>query len=549
MGFFESIQHYVATTPPEIMAAHALFTFGWFPVMGVVIWGLLEVWLDRKQGQYWEHMKWTLLAINVPQDAVQTPKGMENFFNMLAGSKSSITWKEKWFLGKFQPYFSLEIVSIGGRITFYVRCVDKLRDLVEAAFYAQYPEAQIMEAEDNYFDFIPNEFPDEEYDVWGSEMKLGKKSYLPIRTYDLFEHQGEKDLRFKDPLLSILENLGKMRPGEAYMMQILIMPPDEQDWVKEGRTYIEKIYGIEKPKKKSWMQDTVGWLPEELIRQTTGAELFGAAGAEKKPDDFKMFKLTPEERDQLDAVKEKISKIGFISKIRFVYCAKKELFRKGTIASMSKGMFHQYGHQNWNKLGLHDPATPKDDYPWMEWQMAGKQRSLVSRYKNRTFAGANPFYLNVAELATLFHFPAADARTPVLTTLGARRSEAPLELQFAVEGASILANMNRTASESSTLPSSAGPSASTAQETLSVPHIASPTAAVSGAAAQYQAAQAKGADHAFDGLANTPHSLPMNAAERMPIAGMPAPLPPGLDLADQSLPPSDVPENLPLEKF
>ena len=40
--------------------------------------------------------------------------------------------------------------------------------------------------------------------------------------------------------------------------------------------------------------------------------------------------------------------------------------------------------------------------------------------------------LNTVELATLFHFPAADARTPVLSTTGARRAEAPSTLQVAM---------------------------------------------------------------------------------------------------------------------
>ena len=547
MGIIEAIEQYLATTPPEIMGAHVLLFIAPLILASVLIWGFQLIWIDMKQGQYAGAIKWVMLSVNVPQDAMQSPKGMENFFNLLAGSKSAITWKEKWLNGKFQAYFSFEIASVDGRISFYIRTPIKYRDLIEAAFYAQYPEAQIVEVTEDYTDFIPNEYPDEEYDAWGSEMTTRKANYLPIKTYELFEHQGEKDLRFKDPLLSMLENMGKMRVGESYMIQFLIMQPDEQDWVKEGRAYIEKLYGIEKPKKKGWVDDAVGWLPQEIMRQATGAEFGGEEAAAQ--DNFKAFKITPEERDQMDAIKEKISKLGWLTKIRFVYVAKRELFRKGTIASMTKGTFHQYAHQNWNKLGIHGPATPKDDYFFQEWAMPSKQKGLISRYKNRSFAGGTPFIMNTAELATLFHFPPADARTPVLTSLGARRSEAPIELDFAAEGAAILSNVDRTSTADVQDGVPGIPTKAVSAGPLTVPSISSPTAGVSTIPAP--SAANPGVDVAFD--QSSPAPAPPVAMEAeldpgMPRAGMPAPLPPGLDLNDQSRPPTDVPENLPLDQ-
>ncbi|MBU0614319.1 hypothetical protein KJ766_03515 [Patescibacteria group bacterium] len=365
LGFFADIisaaQHYFATTPVEVMASHALLAVGWVPILGVMIWGFIELWVDNRQGIYWDNLKWNMLAINIPQDAIQTPKGMENFFNNIAGSKSAITWKEKWMFGKFQAFFSLEIVGKDGNIQFYIRCINKYRDLVEAALYAQYPEAQITEVED-YIDSIPDEYPNDDVDCWGSEMVLRKKDYLPIRTYEHFEHMGQKDQMFKDPILPLLEIMGKMRKGEMYVIQIVIMQPDEQDWIKEGKKQIMKMYGKLKEEKKSSLLEDAAWLPAEVMRQVTGLDVgFGSASSESA-DDFAMFKITPDERDQIEGIKEKISKIGWESHVRFLYWAKPELYRKGTIAAMSKGYFHQFAHQDWNKFGIYGPATPKDDY-------------------------------------------------------------------------------------------------------------------------------------------------------------------------------------------
>lgn len=522
-----SILHYFQTTPVDQMAAHALFAVGWIPIAGVVVWGLIQIWQDNRQGIYASKLKWQLLQIHIPADAIQTPKGMENFFTNLAGSKSSVTWKEQWLDGKFQAWFSLEIVSISGDIRFYIRCVQKYRDVVESALYAQYPEASISEVED-YVDLLPDEYPNGDWDVWGSEMTLKKGSELPIRTWVDFEHQGEKDQRLKDPLLPLLEGLGKMLPGEMYWLQILIMQPDEQDWVKAGVKQIQAAYGKEEKKKKSGID--LAWVPAEMLNQVTGGALSGGADGGSDADQFAAFRITPQERDQLDAISRKISKLGWYTKIRFVYGARPELYRKGTMASMTKGIFHQYGHLSMNKFGIHGPATPKDDYFWQEWSIEQKKTDLVKRYKGRSFSGATPFILNTEELATLFHFPAADARTPVLTSLGSRRAEAPTELHFAGTDEPDLPNLTPP-------PGVEQPAAEKRPAgvpgPLATPHPTAPTQLSPEPEAETEV--------------HTPTPVPSSPMhdENMPRPGMPAPLPPGLDLADEPLESMETPENLP----
>lgn len=520
---FDAFVRLLETTPLETLASYALIFVGTVAIISVLIWGFATVWLDTKQGQYWSNIKWSLLAISVPQDSVNTPKGMENFFNSIAGSKSSITWKEKWLWGKFQAYFSLEIVSMEGRIQFYVRTPIKYRDNIESALYAQYPEAQITEVED-FGPAMVGEYPNEEWDCFGSEMVFRKPNYMPIKTYEMFEHVGEKDFRFKDPMLTMIENLGKMGPGEQYYFQILIMQPDEQDWVKEGRAYIEGLYGKTTSGKKAGLLGRFfgGWA-NTFLSEATGNEgdFITVEETVEKPDAFQMFKLTPEERDAGDAVKEKISRIGWYSKIRFCYIARKEVFRKGTIASMTKGMMHPYAHPSWNKIGIHGPSTTKDDYFWQAWQMPRKQRELVDRFKWRKFSGGStPYIMNSAELATLFHFPAADARTPVLTALGARRSEAPTDLTYAQPNIEILPNANRGNTEVVT-----PDLASVEQKPLSVPSVTSPTGF--------------GEDRAFDRAPQPQRSPGMNV-------GVPAPLPPGVE--DRAVPAEEsIPGNLPIK--
>lgn len=428
------IEQYLATTPFEDMAAQALLIFGWIPVFGVIVWGMTHVWLDYKQEQYHHHVHNLLLEIKVPQSAIQTPKGMDNFFSNLAGSRSSITWREHWLIGKEQPVFSFEIVSNGGSVHFYIRTPDRYRDLIEADLYAQYPEAQITEVED-YVGRIPTKYPDEEWEAFGAEFILSKPQIFPLKTYEDFEHQGEKEGRFKDPLLPIIELMGKMSANENFWIQILIRMPHDQSWSKEGYKYAAAVMGKEEKHKKTMTEELTGaviGLPLEAVRQLSGLSMGASGGAEKKSDDFRMFKLTPAEKLQIEGVTDKVSKIGWQSKMRVVYSAKKSHFRKGMMAAGMKGMVSPFESSVLNKFGMHNPSIPKDDYFWMQWQYAGKQSKLTKRYANRSLGpGASLYILNSEELATLFHFPAADARTPVLSSLGARRSEAPTTLPYA----------------------------------------------------------------------------------------------------------------------
>jgi len=427
------VDQYLNSTPPEVMASQALLVFGWIPIFAIIVWGMTHVWLDYKQEQYAHHVEYQLLEIKIPQNTIQTPKGMDNFFANLSGSRSSVTWREHWLLGKEQPVFSFEIASNGGDVHFYIRTPDKYRDLIEADLYAQYPEAQITEVED-YVNRIPHSYPDDEWEAFGAEFTLKNPQYLPIRTYEDFEHQGEKEGRFKDPLLSIIELMGKMGEHENYWMQILIRMPNDQDWTKEGVSFAAKVMGKEEKHKTSMLGDLVGaasGLPLEALRQISGLEA-GAHGAEKKADDFKMFKLTPAEKLQIEGVTDKISKIGWQTKIRVVYSAKKPFFKKGMMAAGMKGMMGAFTNTMMNQFGMHNPSIPKDDYFWMAWQYPGKQTKLTKRYARRSLGpGASLFILNSEELATIYHYPGVDARTPVLTSLGARRSEAPNTLPYA----------------------------------------------------------------------------------------------------------------------
>lgn len=426
---------YLANTPPDVLAVRFLVVFGWFPVWAVLVWGFAQLWKEFKNGRFAAGLKHIVLEIKVPQNTAQTPKGMELFFTNLAGTKTGMTWREQWLVGKFPHTYSFEIWSRGGDISFLIYTQERFRDIIEADFYAQYPEAHITVIDDPAVK-LPTEFPNESMDVFGGEFILKKEPYYPIRTYDEFEHQGEKDNRFKDPLLPVLELLGKVQPGETLAIQIMIMQTPSDDWIKQGLEFLGKIMGKEPPKPKpstaQQLSGAIAGFPAELLRQATGVDFAGGKPADKKPDDFRAFKLTAAERLQIDAVAEKIAKVGWWAKVRYVGVGPKTKFRKGFFAAGIKNLLQPFASQLLNSFAANPKSIPQDDYFWQKWSYTKRQERLLVRFKGRDiWAGAVPTVLNAEELATMWHFPAADARTPVLAQMGARRAEAPTTLPYA----------------------------------------------------------------------------------------------------------------------
>jgi len=146
---------------PFLAMGFFLANGGWIILLIVVAWGVLHLWLDWRQSLYVRKRVFVVLAIDVPRVQEQGPKAVDNMFAYLAGAHGSHSFMDKWIGGQIQDNLSFEIVSIEGHIQFIVRTTRKYRDLVEAAIYAQYPDARITEVED-YVPRVPQSYPDEE---------------------------------------------------------------------------------------------------------------------------------------------------------------------------------------------------------------------------------------------------------------------------------------------------------------------------------------------------------------------------------------------------
>lgn len=419
--------------PIDEVLIKLLLYFGWIPVFFVLFRGLAEIYKDQKQTEWVGKQPQVLLAIDIPRESEQSPKAVENIFAACMGGLSNPNFKERWFEGKMPRPISFELVSVNGYIQFYIRCNTRHRDLIESALYAQYPDAEIRESED-YVDNVPQEYPDEDFDLHGYEFVLEKPCYFPIRTWVSYEHSLSQEL--KDPLGVLLEGLSKLQTGEQIWIQYII-EPISQVWKTQGDKYVNETFGIKdevKDHPAEKVANTVLAVPKAILQQMAGIEETGAETGAMPADMWKAFKVTEQERDIVKAVVQKIAKVGFNTKIRYVYVGRREVFKKGMRNDMIKGFFRQFHHLNLNRFGTDGKVVPKDDYFWQNWSYTARQNNLIQSYKARHWIrGASPSILNTEELATLWHFPSREIKAPMLQKTVSRRAEPPSQLEFATD--------------------------------------------------------------------------------------------------------------------
>ena len=359
--------------------------FGWcFLGCGLSMWGFITG-LTRRQkiGFFWEFIP--------PADIEKSPQLMETLFYGISGQITSFNTIDKVTKGKlFQPHNSFEIVSDGGIIHYYAKVPARFQRSIESGLHSQYPDMEIRVVSEDYVDLVPKNIPNDQWELWGSDLRLVAPEAYPIRTYKYF--QEDVTGKMIDPLASVLEVMSKGAPGEKIWVQYIIVPISEVD-AKVYRSVVDDITGRSAP------------APE---------------GGEQPLE----FRLTPGEKQVLKAVEENLTKNLFSVKARFMYVAPKPVFDMVNVAGFF-GALKQFADQDLNGLApLTGPKTASDYFPSLK---LFRQRRLFNRYKGRSPAG-NKIVLSTEELASLYHFPDVSVVTPTLERIHSRRSGPPSNL-------------------------------------------------------------------------------------------------------------------------
>ncbi len=401
-----------------LSAFSALWSFWtvWLPlVLGTVFY---ETWMKYVHTKFIAEKETVLLEIRIPRDITKSPVAMEIFLNSLYQSSSG-NFISVFLKGSVRPWFSLEIVSLGGNVKFFIWCQKSSKNSIEAQLYSQYPNIEIYEAEDYS---LPVVYDQEAIGLNGAQLTLTKPDPYPIKTYVDYGLDRDPKEEFKiDPITPLIEFLGSLKPQEQGWVQILVQA-HKTEKALEGRIF---------KKKEDWKKAA-----KDEIKKIVKDSIF-AGGKDKDGNEIKTDygRISSAEKDTILAIERSISKNAFDTMIRLIYVAPKDVFNSGGLG----GIIGSLGSFNSLTLnGFKKGWGPTYDYAWQDFGKKKEhinKRKLLEAYKKRSFFNipyknfhGKPFVLTTEELATIFHFPGEVSKTPTFERILSKKSEAPANL-------------------------------------------------------------------------------------------------------------------------
>ncbi len=405
--------------------------FIWLPV--ILFFIAKKLWHHYVEEDFITGMEWVLLEIRIPRQVDRSPQAMELILSNAFYQATNKDFLETYWKGAIRFWFSLEMVSIEGRVHFYVRVPSRMKNFVETQVYAQYPQAEVVEAED-YTLKIPRLEKDGPWDLWSCEFKLKKHDAYPIKTYidfGLDKAVGMEEEQKIDPLTPTIEYLGSIGKGQQVWVHIMIRAT-EKHYHTHGTMFGHHHFDEE--------------VKHELAHMVAPYTNVQETSAHTQALDIK---LPATMKDEYEAIQRKVDKLAFDTGIRCVYVARRENYDKNVQRGL-RMIFRQYTSNNLNSLERFNGASLKFPFfdPTGSRILDIKNRAL-DQYRLRLYfypqlrysfdypwpikllypsLKPQPFVLNTEELATLFHFPGQVSTTPSFKRIDSRKSQPPSNL-------------------------------------------------------------------------------------------------------------------------
>lgn len=406
--------------------------FIWVPILLFVI--AKKLWHHYVEEDFITGIKWSVLEIRIPRTVDKSPQAMELILTNALYQVTNKGLMETYWQGAVRFWASLEMVSIEGRVHFYICVPSRLKQVVETQVYAQYSQAEVIEVED-YAMKIPHLEKDGPWGMWGCEFGLSKPDPLPIKTYidyGMDKAVGSEEEEKIDPLTPTIEYLGSLGKGEQVWIQILIRGT-EKHYHTHGTMFGHHHFEEE-------AEHYLDTILAPYVSYRINDEIGGIGIDARTPDRLK---------DTVKAVLQKKQKLSFDTGIRCVYVAKKENYNKNTYRAL-RTMFRQYSNGTLNSFQRRHNTSY--DYPWADPNgsiLIHIKNRMLDQYRLRMYFypqlrysfnypwpisffypshKPEPFILNTEELATIFHFPGMVSRTPAFKRIESRKSQPPTNL-------------------------------------------------------------------------------------------------------------------------
>lgn len=394
----------------------------WLPYLIYTHSFIIRLIIKQKEFHLGDYQQPVLLELRLPRDTMKSPLAMEAVFLNLSLQPGESTWWKRVVKGSTRPWWSLEMTSTEGVVRFYIWTWKNHRRALESYIYAQYPNAELIEATDYSRLVDPSHDP---YRMWTAEYTYSAPHPYPIKTY--VDYGLDKNLKPEeqvDPLSQVLEVLSSLGKGEHIWIQIMIqthVPARSPQYAgmknKKGKQYTIVDHGLE--------------LIEEIRTQIERSST--STGPDGKTQVKTTFpNPTRGQTDTIADIEKTIYKQSFDVGIRGMYFAPEDKYQGMTGAHLGS-IFKPFGGAN--KLNSAGGIEVLYGYPWEDF--GGKRlhhilHETVQAYRRRAYFYhpyvGTPMIMSVEELATLFHIPSSTAAASGLPRIPSATAEAPTNL-------------------------------------------------------------------------------------------------------------------------
>ncbi|MAZ56447.1 hypothetical protein CL653_01515 [bacterium] len=375
-------------------------------------------WMDQVGKNFSIQNGRTTLRIKLPEEVSKSPEAMEFVISQIHNTANPDNLMQTYLQGKRPLNFSLELVSIGGEVRFYVNLPTlKSKPAFEANMYAQYPGVEIIEESVDYTNEIP--LNSNEWSWMSFHMGKKKDQEFPIKSFREFElDRMPKEEEKVDPITPMLEVMSSIAPDERIYVQFIINSFRKDSFkngqlvTKEGPDWSEKVHEL---------------INEMMNRDPDTKAAKEGGGAEE------IARLTSGERDAIHAMERNAEKYAYRTGIRWMYFHKKDKFNSDRINPMIR-VFSQWDIIGRNMIGVkwRTDLHYKDLIPGSYRKIEAFKAQEFKEYKLRLYfpkeQGDYPKIFTAEELASIYHLPGKVALTPSLSRVGSTRGEAPSNL-------------------------------------------------------------------------------------------------------------------------
>ena len=366
---------------------------------GLALWLALEA--IKSKGSVFRALNASLFLITLPSAAhvqkkenepqkteKETIAVMEQLYSALANFKTS--QKDAFVYGQPSITFEMAVPYIGQEISFYLAVSHRIETVIEKQIHGFFPEAEVEKIKD-YNIFNPAG------SVAASYLTLSKNYFLPFKTYKNLE---------RDPLAEIINSFNKIdERGEGAAIQI-VLSPVSGDWRKRG---LEIAREMQKNKTFSKAKEETSAAGMIMKAVKTGQK-----SKESQSAPSPQTAITPIQQEQIKALEEKASKVGFYANIRLIASSATKVQADEILRGL-EGAFAQFNHPNFNSFKIN--------------RVSGNAlRKLIYNFSFRFFDSRQKMILNSEELTSIFHLPVTPLGAPQLKSVKAKQASAPMNL-------------------------------------------------------------------------------------------------------------------------